>query len=160
MKRDAQERDLHRQARQLIALGDEVSEEQQSELRSHLDQCEACRQYAEGVSGVVRVLRSAPLAADQRLVRATQMRVRFHAARLRQTRERMWFMAIACLGVGLSATLTIPYVWRFFEWIGEWAELPALVWEAGFVVFFVTPALVAGVTLVIRGTRFSSNGER
>jgi len=160
MKRDQQEHDLHQQVRQLIALGGEISEAQRAQLRSHLDQCGSCRQYAEGLSGVVRALSSAPLAADARLVRATQMRVRFHAARLRRVRERMWFMAIACLGVGLSATLTIPYVWRLFEWIGAWAELPALVWEAGFVVFFVTPALVAGVTLAIRGTRFSSNGER
>jgi len=160
MMGDAHERDLHKQARQLIAQGDEISGEQQSQLRSHLEQCEACRQYAKGASGLVHALRSAPLAADVRLVRATQMRVRFHAARLRRARERMWFMAVACLSVGLSATLTIPYLWRLFAWAGEWAELPPLVWQAGFLVFFVTPALVVGVTLAIRGTRFMSDGDR
>ena len=160
MKRDAHEHDLHEEARQLIALGDEVAESQRDKLRSHLEQCDSCRQYAGAANGVVRALRSAPLAADARLVRATQMRVRFHAARLRTARERMWIMAVACLGVGLSATLTIPYVWRLFEWIGDWAELPTLVWQAGFVVFFITPALVAGVSLVVRSTRLTNEGER
>jgi len=160
MKRDERQPDLHEEVRRWIALGDEISDAQRAQLRSHVDQCEACRRYSEGVSGVVRALRSTTLAADARLVRATQMRVRFHAAHLRQARERMWIMAIACLGVGLSATLTIPYLWRLFEWIGESAELPTLVWQAGFAVFFITPALVVGITLAIRGTRFTSDGER
>lgn len=153
-------RDAHEEARSLIALGEEISEAQRAQLGLHLEGCESCRQYAEAASGVVRALRSAPLAADARLVRATQMRVRFHAARLRAARERMWIMAVACLGVGLSATLTVPYLWRLFEWIGETAGLPTLIWEAGFVVFFITPALVAGFSLVVRSARFTNEGDR
>ena len=67
----------HDEARELIALGEGVSDAQQAWLRAHLDECEACRHYAEAANGVVRALRSQPLAADSRLVRATQMRVRF-----------------------------------------------------------------------------------
>ena len=153
-------RDAHEEARELIAFGNEISEAQQTHLRSHFKQCESCRQYAEQVGGIVRILRSAPLAADARLVRATQMRVRFHAVRLREARQRMWLMAIACVGVGLSATVTIPYLWRLFEWIGESADLPALVWQAGFVVFFITPALVVAVLLAARSMRLTNEGER
>src|SRR4029077_9453370 len=109
---------------------------QQTWLRAHLDECETCRRYADGVSGMVRTLRSLPIAADARLVRATQMRVRFHASRLRETRERMWLVAMACLGVGLSATLTVPLLWRLCAWIGERAGVSTLVWQAGFVIFF------------------------
>ena len=103
----------------LIALGEGLPDAQQAWLRAHLDECEACRHYADAANGVVRALRSLPLAADARLVRATQMRVRFHASRLRETRERMWLVAMACLGVGLSATLTVPFLWRLFAWMGE-----------------------------------------
>lgn len=160
MKSDAHRRDLHEEVRQLMALGPDLSEAQQGQLRSHLDECESCRQYATQVKGVVSALRSQPLAADARLVRATQMRVRFHAVRMREARQRVWMMAVACLAVGLSATVTVPYLWRFFEWMGDSAGLPTLVWQTGFVVFFITPALVAGISLVVRGTRFTNEGER
>jgi predicted anti-sigma-YlaC factor YlaD len=153
-------RNAHDQARELIALGEGLSDAQQAWLRAHLDECEACRHYAEAANGVVRTLRSLPLAADSRLVRATQMRVRFHASRLRETRERMWLVGMACLGVGLSATLTAPLLWRLFAWMGEWAGVSTLVWQAGFAFFWIAPALVVGVLLLARGTHLTSNGEK
>jgi predicted anti-sigma-YlaC factor YlaD len=153
-------RDAHEKARELIALGEGLPDAQQTWLRVHLDECEACRRYADGVSGMIRTLRSVPIAADARLVRATQMRVRFHASRLRETRERMWLVAMACLGVGLSATLSVPFLWRLFAWMGERAGVPTLVWQTGFMFFFIVPALVVSVLLLARGTHFTNNGEQ
>lgn len=153
-------RDAHEQARELIALGDGLADTQQRWLRAHLDECEACGHYAETANGVVRALRSLPLAADSRLVRATQMRVRFHAGRLREARERMWLVAMACLGVGLSATLTVPFLWRLFAWMGERAGVSTLVWQTGFMFFFIAPALVVSVLLLARGTHLTNNGEQ
>jgi len=152
--------DAHDKARELIALGEVLSDAQQSWVRVHLDGCEACRNYAEAANEVVRGLRSLPLAADSRLVRATQMRVRFHASRLRETRERLWLVGMACLGVGLSATLTVPLLWRLFAWMGEWAGVSTLIWQAGFMVFFIAPALVVGLLLMARGTHLTNNEER
>lgn len=153
-------RNAHDEARELIALGKGVTDAQQVWLRAHLDECAACRDYAEAAGGVVRALRSQPLAADSRLVRATQMRVRFHAARLRETRERLWLVGMACLGVGLSATLTIPFLWRFFAWMGEWAGVSTVVWQTGFVFFFIVPALAVSVLLLARGTHLTHNGDQ
>jgi predicted anti-sigma-YlaC factor YlaD len=153
-------RDAHEQARELIALGDGLADTQQLWLRAHIDECEACRHYADTANGVVRALRSLPLAADSRLVRATQMRVRFHATRLREARERMWLVAMACLGVGLSATLTVPFLWRLFAWMGERAGVSTLVWQTGFMFFFIAPALVVSVLLLARGTHLTNNGEQ
>jgi predicted anti-sigma-YlaC factor YlaD len=152
-------RNPHDEARELIALGDVLADAQQGWLRSHLQQCEPCRDYAEAANSVVRALRSQPLTADSRLVRATQMRVRFHAARLRETRERMWMVAMACLGVGLSATLTVPFLWRLFAWMGERAGVSAIVWQAGFMVFFVAPALVVSLLLLARGAHLASHRQ-
>jgi predicted anti-sigma-YlaC factor YlaD len=149
-------RDIHDEARELIAMG-EVGE--QGWLCAHLAECEGCRDYAEKASGVVRSLRSLPLAADARLVRATQMRVRFHASRMRQTRERMWMVGMACLGVGLTATLTIPFLWRLFAWMGEWAGVSTVVWEAGFLAFWIVPALVVSVLLVAHGIHLTDDRE-
>ncbi len=153
-------RNEHDEARELIALGEGLPESQQAWLRAHINECEECRHYAEAANGVVLTLRSLPLAADARLVRATQMRVRFHASRLRETRERMWLVGMACLGVGLSATLTVPFLWRLFAWIGERAGVSTLVWQTGFVAFFIAPALVVSVLLMARGTHLTSNGEQ
>ena len=153
-------RNLHDEARELMALGQGLPDAQQVWLRAHLYECEACRNYAEAANRVVRSLRSLPLAADSRLVRATQMRVRFHASRLHEARERLWLVGMACLGVGLSATLTIPLLWRLFAWMGDWAGVSGLVWQAVFMFFFVAPALVVSVLLLARGTYLMNDGDR
>jgi predicted anti-sigma-YlaC factor YlaD len=153
-------RNAHDEARALIALGEGLSAAQQAWLQAHLGQCVACRDYAEAATGVVRSLRSLPLAADARLVRATQMRVRFHARRLRETRERMWLVGLACVGVGLSATLTIPLLWRLFAWMGEAAGVSTVVWQTGFIIFFIAPALFVSALLLARGTHLSDSDEQ
>jgi len=150
----------HDETREKIALGTSLSGEQQALVRAHLYECEECRKYAEATSSVIRTLRSMPIAADARLVRATQMRVRFHASRLRETRERMWLVGMACLGVGLSATLTVPFLWRLFAWMGERAGVSAPIWQTGFMFFFIAPALLVGLLLLARGSDFVNNRER
>ena len=121
-------RNAHDEARQLIALGESLSDSEQKRLRAHL-------------------------------VRTTQMRVRFHANRVREARERMWLIALACLSVGISTVFTIPLLWRLFAWIGDTAGVTPPVWEAGFAVFFVTPALVVSLVLLARGTHWASRGH-
>jgi predicted anti-sigma-YlaC factor YlaD len=152
--------DDHKQAQELIILGAAVSEAQQSWLQGHLQECAACRNYAESAGQVVAALRSVPLAADSRLVRATQMRVRFHASRLRETRERMWLVGMACLGVGLSAAFTAPLLWRFFAWMGDRAGVATSIWQASFFFFYLAPALAVSVLLLARGTHLAQNGEQ
>ena len=152
-------RDTHDEARELITLGDALSAAQQIWLRNHFEECVPCRDYAEGAAQMVRALRSLAVVADARLVRTTQMRMRFHAARLQETRERMWLVGMACLGVGLTATLTLPILWRLFAWMGEQAGVSTLVWQAGFLFFFIAPALVVSVVLLARGNHVKSHGQ-
>ncbi len=153
-------RSAHYEARKLIALGEDIAGEQQAALQAHLNDCEDCRSYAEAAGRTVRALRSLPLAADARLVRATQMRVRFHANRLREARQRLWFVGMACLGVGLSAAVTAPFLWRLFAWIGELAGVSTPVVQAGFALFWIAPALVVSLLLLARGSHLPSDRER
>jgi len=149
----------HEQARELLALGASIANAQQSWLHAHLQECAACQEYAEAVGRVVAALHSVPLAADARLVRATQMRVRFHASRLRESRERMWLVGMACLGVGLSAAFTAPLLWRLFAWMGERAGVANSLWQASFFFFYLVPGLAVSVFLLARGTHLVKNGE-
>jgi len=152
-------RDAHEQARELMALGEGLPEAQQARLRIHLEECEACRNYAEAAREAVRALRSLSLTADARLVRATQMRVRFHAGRLRETRERTWLVGIACLTVGISAALTAPLVWRLFAWVGEMAGVSNPVWQVGFALFWIAPTVAASALFLVHGAHGIGNSD-
>ena len=145
-------RNAHDEARELIALGEGLSDAQQAWLRAHLDQCETCRHYAEAANGVVRTLRSLPLAADSRLVRATQMRVRLRALELQRQQERLWVICVCCVAVTLGTAFTTAVLWRGLVWMGQQARLPGPVWQIGLAALGLMPAIVAGILLLARGT--------
>ena len=145
-------RNTHDEARELIALGEGLSDAQQAWLRAHLDRCETCRHYAEAANGVVRTLRSLPLAADSRLVRATQMRVRLRALELQRQQERLWVICVCCVAVTLGTAFTTAVLWRGLAWMGQQARLPGPVWQIGLVALGLMPAIVAGILLLARGT--------
>jgi len=153
-------RDPHQQAQELIACGEhDLSPSQQAWLRTHLDGCAPCRDYAQAAEQFVRSLRSVPVVADLTLVRATQMRVRLHSRQLLQKRERMWLVWMSCILVGLSAVITTPILWRGFQWLGGWARVSSPVWQVGFMVFWVSPALAASLIFLARGVYLSdTNG--
>jgi len=145
-------RNAHDEARELIAVGEGLSDAQQAWLRAHLDECEACRHYAEAANGVVRTLRSLPLAADSRLVRATQMRVRQRALELQRQQERLWVICVCCVTVTLGTAFTTAVLWRGLAWMGQQARLPGPVWQIGLAALGLMPAIVAGILLLARGT--------
>jgi predicted anti-sigma-YlaC factor YlaD len=149
--------DVHERARALLALGagPGVSEDEQSWLRGHLQECADCRAYAEAVGRTVSAVRGQPMAAEFGLVQATQLRVRARAAVLRQQRERVWLVGVACLFAGISALVTTPLLWQGFARMGEWAGLGRWVWEAGFGFFWLGPALVVSAFLLAHGTHLS-----
>src|SRR5207248_10759203 len=127
-----------------IALGEGLSDAQQAWLRAHLDRCETCRHYAEASNGVVGTLRSLPLAADSRLVRATQMRVCLRALELQRQQERLWVICVCCVAVTLGTAFTTAVLWRGLAWMGQQARLPGPVWQIGLVALGLMPAIVAG----------------
>jgi len=160
-------RDIHQQAREWIALTgaafngkDGLSETQQSQLQAHLRECDLCRQYAEATTQVIRTLRSVPMSATPALVRRTQTRVRQHALLLRQHKERLWMVGVACAGIGFSAAVTLPLMWKVFSWLGARAGVSSPVWETGFGVFVIAPALLVSVLLLLRGTHLTDDAGR
>ena len=102
-------------------------------------------------------MRAVPIAADRTLVRTTQMRVRARASELRHRRERLAFVALCCTLVAISSALSTALVWRGFEWLGRWNDVPNPVWQAGFVLFWVAPTIAAGVLFLAHGTHLSGS---
>ncbi|HZP61987.1 MAG TPA: hypothetical protein VFB28_01125 [Terriglobales bacterium] len=152
-------RNLHEEARRLIALGDSLSQTEYGWLRAHLDTCEDCHFYAEKTQQLTRSMRAIPIAADRTLTRTTQLRVRARAEQLRQRSERVLLITFSCALVAVSSALSTAVVWKGFEWLGKWAQLANPAWQAGFVLFWIAPTLAASLLFLAHGTHLRSNGR-
>jgi hypothetical protein len=147
--------DAHERARNLIALAgpEALSGADQTWLAVHLETCASCRAFAENSRETIHTLRAIPIAAERSLVSTTQMRVRRRALELQRQRERLWLVSVCCTAVTLSALIGTVALWRGFEWLGARAQLASAVWQVGFLVFCVMPALVAAILLLAKDRR-------
>jgi len=149
----------HERARNLIALAgpEGLCGADQTWLAAHVENCDSCRAFAENARETIHALCAIPIAAEQSLVSTTQMRVRHRALELRRHQERLWLVSVSCTVVTLWALLSAVALWRGFEWVGGHAQLAPSIWQVGFIVFCITPALVAGVLLLARDTHLADH---
>jgi hypothetical protein len=159
MNVDLMNSDPHERARVMIALSGAEAASNARALRddemwlaSHLEACVSCREFAENSWAAIGSLRGMPITAGGRLVSTTQLRVRQRAQELQRQQERFWVMCICCAAVTFSTVLTTAVLWRGFAWLGGQARLSAPVWQGGFAVFYLMPAVLAGILLLARGT--------
>lgn len=151
---------VHERARALLSDQRAISSTEQVWLRDHLRSCGQCREYSEGLEQLIRALRSVPFAAKPALVRSTQSRVRMRATELRRRRERLWLVIVSCALVSLFAAASTAFLWRGFEWLGRWAQVPDAVWQVGFAMFWIAPTIAAGFLLLAHGTHLAErNGS-
>ena len=149
----------HERARKLIALAgpEALAGADQAWLAAHVETCASCRAFAQNARETVQALRAIPIAAERSLVSTTQMRVRRRALELQRQRERLWLVSVSCTVVTLFALLSTFVLWRGFAWVGAQAQLAPSIWQVGFIVFCITPALVAGVLLLARDTHLADH---
>ena len=159
MNTDAMSSGLHERARQMIALSGsesastpELAHDDRVWLRSHLESCPPCREFAESAGRTIQALRNIPLTVSGGLVSTTQMRVHQRAQEMRRQRERLWMVCVCCAAVTTSTAVTTAMLWHGFEWIGRQTQLSAPVWEGSFVVFYLMPAVLVGILLLAQGT--------
>lgn len=151
-------RDIHEEARELIgcSITTPGNEESTAWLRQHLQDCVTCREYADTVAQLSTALHSIAFAADASLVRSTQLQVRARAQQLHQQHERMRLAWMSCLLLALSGAATTPFLWSGFHWIGEIVGVPNPVWQLGFALFWMAPAVAISVVLIARGIHFGT----
>jgi predicted anti-sigma-YlaC factor YlaD len=154
MNNDLVNSDPHKRARLMIALSgpEHISNRERSWLAAHLESCQSCREFAESTGEAIRSLRGISITASARLISTTQMRVRQRALELQRQQERLWVICACCAAVTLCSAVTAGFLWRGFAWMGQQARFPAPVWEGGFVLIYLTPAVLAGILLLARGT--------
>jgi predicted anti-sigma-YlaC factor YlaD len=150
--------DIHRRAQQLILESriKNLQRRDQNLLEEHLNACPDCRKYRDGTDSVINSLRNTSVGVDPELVRSTQQLVRARASELNSRADlnpvAAWIAAIVTL---MWIAVTAPYLWRGFKWVGTRTGIPDLVWQMGFGLWWLLPALVLAVVLA---TRVSPNG--
>lgn len=114
---------------------------------------------------LIHSFRNVSAAVPRDLAARTQMRVRLRAQEAAQASTAgawLWIITAASWVLGV---VSAPLVWRLFAWAGGELDLPKLVLQLGFVLWWTVPGLSAlAVVLHQRGTsrrfvRRSASGD-
>jgi len=137
--------ELHTRARKLIArqIIDSVSPDDACWLNAHLAECESCATEQRQLRDSLSALRTMHLDLPSNLASRTQFRVRIRAEELREkepAKKLIWAIAAVSWVLGLA---TAPVVWRGVEWLGQTTGAPKLILQAGFVLWWSVPPLIA-----------------
>jgi len=137
--------DLHVRAKDLIAQGciEHVSSDDQRWLEAHLAECESCAAEQRQLRKSLSALRTMHLDLPANLASRTQFRVRLRAEELREkepAKKFVWAIAAVSWALGVS---TAPWVWRGIEWLGQETGAPKLLLQAGFVLWWSVPPMIA-----------------
>ncbi|HEY3131346.1 MAG TPA: hypothetical protein VGL91_17965 [Acidobacteriota bacterium] len=143
---------LHERAERLITAQrvEGISTDQLKWLNLHLDTCSRCGQYAQSIENALRSLRSLSVRVDPALVKAARMAVHLRARELQERPVRMLSLWILCALSWILGIVTAPPLWHVFEWIGRRAKMPDLMWQMGFVLWLILPALIVAAVLMFQ----------
>jgi len=153
--------DLHFRAKHLIAQGciEQVSSDDQRWLEAHLAECESCAAEQRQLRESLSALRTMHLDLPTNLASRTQFRVRMRAEELREkepAKKFVWAIAAVSWALGVS---TAPWVWRGIEWLGQETGAPKLLLQAGFVLWWSVPPMIAAWA-ALSDKRVAQPGQR
>ncbi len=135
---------LHQRAQQLASQQwvEGLSAADQSWLDQHLATCAECASSISQTADILSALRAVPVHTPSDLAARTQLRVRLRAASMREAPAGylLWIIAGASWVLGL---FTAPLVWTGLTWMGHRFGVPKIALEAGFLLWWAIPALVA-----------------
>lgn len=136
---------LHQRAQRLFdqSLVEGLSSSDQAWLDAHLRECAACAREIASTHELLHALRAVPVSAPRDLAARAQLRVRLRVLESAQTSGSSALLWIITAASWLLGVLSAPLVWRGFTWVGAQLDLPKLVLELGFVLWWAVPALIA-----------------
>ena len=112
-----------------------------------------CAARAASGEAAVRAVKSVSVALPRGLAASTQLRVREEATNLNHQRTRNVALIVGCAISWVAGVASAPLVWRLFEWIGTKLDLPRIVWQLGFLSWWLVPAASAGLVILWVRTR-------
>jgi predicted anti-sigma-YlaC factor YlaD len=135
----------HQRAKELIAQQqvESLSSENERWLNAHLAECESCAAEQHQLRESLSALRTMHLDLPTNLASRAQFRVRMRAEELREkepAKKFVWAIAAVSWALGVS---TAPWVWRGIEWLGQETGAPKLLLQAGFVLWWSVPPMIA-----------------
>jgi hypothetical protein len=149
---------VHARARQLFSqsLVEGLSVAERSWLDGHLQGCAECSGEIARMQELLRSFRNVRVAVPHDLAARTQMRVRLRAQEAGQTSGSGALLWVITGASWLLGIFTAPLIWRVFAWAGAQLNVPKLVLEFGFVLWWTVPALIA--VAVVLHHRAMNNG--
>jgi len=146
---------VHNRAQKLFAqsLVEGLGAAEQSWLEQHLQECAECSRETANTQHLLQAFRNVPVAAPRDLAARTQMRVRLRAQETAEASTSSALLWVITAASWLLGVFSAPMIWRGFTRVGAQLNLPKLVLEFGFVLWWTIPALVAvAVILYARPT--------
>lgn len=150
MSRHDSKRNLHEWARQLIDKEriEGLAHDERLWLGDHLAGCETCGGRAAATDAAVRALKSVSVQVPRGLAASTTLRVHEEATKLKHQRARKLALIAGCAVSWIAGVASAPLVWRLCEWVGTTFDLPKIVWELGFVSWWLAPAAFVGLVIL------------
>jgi hypothetical protein len=135
----------HERAKKLIAQQhvESLSTDNERWLNAHRAECESCAAEQRQLRESLSALRTMHLDLPPNLASRAQFRVRMRAEELREkepAKKFVWAIAAVSWALGVS---TAPWVWRGIEWLGQETGAPKLLLQAGFVLWWSVPPMIA-----------------
>lgn len=143
---------LHIRAQELTAQQrvEGISADDQAWLAAHLAECNSCSAAHAQTAEALAAFRNINVELPKNLAARTQLRVRLRAEELPERnpgRALLWAIAAVSWVLGLASA---PLVWRGFAWLGSEFALPDLVWQAGVVLWWMVPGVVAVGAVILQ----------
>jgi hypothetical protein len=155
---------LHERARWLIDREriEGLEPEERLWLDNHLAECEFCATRSASTEATLRAMKSISVPLPPGLAASTSLCVREKAAQLSHGRARKVALIAGCAISWMAGIASAPLVWRLCEWLGATLALPRIVWELGFLSWWLVPAASAGLVILwvnARAAREEFNGR-
>ena len=150
MKKHEAFNDMHEQARRLIDREqvEGLTPKESAWLHNHLAGCEPCAGWSTSTESALRALKSVSVAVPPGLAASTNLRVREEAEELKHGRARRLWLIAGCAASWAAGVASAPLVWKVCEWVGTTFDLPRIVWQLGFLSWWLVPAAAAGLVIL------------
>ncbi|HEV2351113.1 MAG TPA: hypothetical protein VG028_14825 [Terriglobia bacterium] len=147
--------ELHERAKGLIVASrvEGISPADREWLEGHRQSCSICSEWASATEQAIRSLQLVSVQVDPALVSRTKRAVHLRAYELRGHQAQWWPLWISCALSWVLGGITLPLVWRGFEWVEQYVNLPGPVGIFLVVLWWALPTLGVAALISARGVK-------